>query len=187
MNETDYEKPEGQAPPPRRRWWASFGFWMLLGAGLGTAFFAVSQRDALRRAYRAHLPEAKAVGKDMIEIAGDLGRKYAPEGGREEDLPPQPSASSLSAPVDPSAARRRSETSRRQRRSLPGRRRIGKTKYRSAAEVQDVRQRLDAPVIQHEFKVPFLQTDLGRGMTMSFGIACFFGLLGYLLFRNKNR
>ncbi len=175
-----------------RSWYASIGFWVLLGAVVGLGVFGWSQRQGLWRTALAGLPQARAAGGRLAESGQKLAKTaqgfaedYLPDRPKPEHFPDQPAASTLSRPTDPSrrGARREFRISRKARRQLlevsggaP-----------NAAQVQDVRQHINAPVLIDEFEVPFWQTDLGRGIKYSLCFAAFFGLLGYALFRNRDR
>lgn len=181
---------EKQVQP--RRWYASIGFWLLFGAAVGLGVFIWSQRHDLRRAVLARLPQAREVGGRLAESGGKLAQaaqgfaeNYLPDQPPEELLPEQPAADTLSRPVGPSrrAARPKRRGSAKARRRLREVRGGGA----SAAPVEDIRQRIDAPVLIEEFEYPFWKTDLGRGIKYSLSFAGFFGLLGYFLFRNKRR
>lgn len=174
-----------QAQPPPRGPWARVGLWMVLGAGVGAGAFVWTNRTALKAAYRANLPQARAVGREIGATALDLAKDYLPAEEAADDLPRQPRADTLAAPRDP-ALRRRAPAPPR---SAAGRRRLREVQggMGAAAAVQDVRQRIDAPRLLDEFRVPFWETDLGRGIKYSLCFAFFFGFLGYALFRNTSR
>ena len=46
---------------------------------------------------------------------------------------------------------------------------------------------MGAPVLLHHYKVPFWSTDLGRGIKYSAYFTVFFGVVGYILFRNSDK
>lgn len=57
-----------------RSWYASIGFWVLLGAVVGLGVFGWSQRQGLRRAALAGLPQARAAGGRLAESGQKLAK-----------------------------------------------------------------------------------------------------------------
>lgn len=190
--------PQEPEPERRRPLWANAKVWALFGALIGAGMFLWSERRALERAARARIPQARAAARQAQVTAGQVASAAAKAAGSAagsakdlagdlalpEEEPEQrsgPSADTLSAPVDPSRPRRRAPTV--QARSLAGRKRVGEREFKSAGGVQDVRARWDAPDVSFEAPVPWLETDMGRGIKQTGGLAIFFGLLGWVLMR----
>ena len=178
-------EPEIHRPRP---FWARPMVWALFGALVGGGMFLWSQRGGMRRAARIGLPRAQAAAKQLASAATqaaataqDLAKDLTPPEPLADELPAGPSAHTLSAPVDPSRPKRRAATG--QTRSLAGRKRVGERSFKSADGVQDIRQRWDAPDVSYEAPVPWLETDMGRGVQQTGGLAIFFWLLGWFLMR----
>lgn len=175
-----------EAPPPRPAW-ANPMLWALVGAVAGASLFVWSQRGGLKRAARSGLPQAKVAARELAKAAQGAARSAedfaksvsAPEPPA-DDMPRGPSADTLAPPVDPSRPRAKRAGSHR---SLGGRKRTGEKEFAPAADVQDVRARWDAPDVTYEAPVPWRETDMGKGVMLTGGLAVFFWLLGWALFR----
>ena len=176
-----------EEPPPKRPFWANPMLWASFGALVGLSLFLWSQRGELKRAARSGLPQAKAAAGELAKAAKgaarsaeDLAKSVSAPEPVPDDLPRGPAADTLAPPVDPTRPRARGAGSRR---SLGGRRRVGEKEFAPAADVQDVRARWDAPDVTYEAPVPWRETDMGKGVMLTGGLAIFFWLLGWALFR----
>ncbi|MBI5596585.1 MAG: hypothetical protein HY928_10895 [Elusimicrobia bacterium] len=173
--------------PVKRPVWATPALWALCGALIGAGFFVWSQRRGLERAARSGLPQAKVAARgwakaaqDAAHSAQDFAKAVSAPEPPADDMPRGPSMDTLAPPVDPSRPRAKAAGSRR---SLGGRRRTGEKEFAPAGDVQDVRARWDAPDVSYEAPVPWKETDMGKGVMLTGGLAVFFWLLGWALFR----
>ncbi|MBI3299689.1 MAG: hypothetical protein HYZ75_16100 [Elusimicrobia bacterium] len=179
---------EPDEQPRRTPAWANPLLWAGVGGLLGAGMFMWSMRAGVTRAARARLPQAQAAAgqlaaaaKQAAASAQELAKDYVPQEPVEE-APSGPSADTLAAPVDPSQRRRRSDAGTAGR-SLAVRTSKRDKGFGSASEVQDIRQRWDAPDVSYEAPVPWGETDMGRGVKQTGGLAIFFWLFGWALFR----
>lgn len=186
-------EPQGEeVPPPKvvggrpaeKPVWARLSFWLFIGSFMGTMSFCWYQRVALSGAFRAHLPNAKMAGRAFLKDAKDWVGKTDLE-SQGDGTAHQPSASTLSAPVDPS--RRFAKVPRRAkvRSSARGRRMLRDVRGRgrkSASEVQEVKQYMGAYDVSFERELTFWESDMGLGIIGSLAISFFFFCLGNLLF-----
>lgn len=175
-------------PPKKTPVWANPIAWGLCGAALGAVIFVWSQRRGLESAARGGLPKAQrqaelaarklaTAAEGAKLIAEDLAKDAGMVEERDPDLPTGVSGAELSAPVDPTGlkrpvAKRKGPRRRQAWGNLP-----------NAGQVQDVRARWDAPEVSYEAPVPWLETDMGKGVMITGGLAIFFWLFGWLLFR----
>lgn len=177
-----------EAPENRRRpAWANPMLWGLFGAVLGAGIFVWSQRQALERAARRGAPIAQAKAQEAARrleraaegaalLADDLAKDAGLAEEPDPDLPRGITAAELEAPTDPTGLKRPAP----KRKGV--RRRTAAGDMPDAGKVQDVRARWDAPDVTFEAKVPWSQTEMGRGALMSGGLALFFGFLAWALF-----
>ncbi len=161
--------------------------WGMLGAVLGAGIFVWSQRAGIEKAARGNLPKAQrqaqlaakklAVAAQGAKlIAGDLAKDAGMVDEPDPELPPGVTGADLSAPSDPTSLKRPVA-----KRKGP-RRRTAAGDMPNAGGVQDVRARWDAPDVSYEAPVPWLETDMARGVKLTGGLAIFFGIFGYLMF-----
>ncbi|TBR23715.1 hypothetical protein EPO15_05415 [bacterium] len=176
------------APPKPRPAWANPTSWGLLGAALGAVVFVWSQRHGLERAARKELPKAQAAARKMAVaaegaklIAQDLAKDAGMAEEPDPDLPQGVTGAELSAPTDPTGLKRPVA-----KRKGP-RRRTASGDMPDAGKVQDVRARWDAPDVSYEAPVPWLETDMAKGVKITGGLAVFFWLFGLFLFRMSSR
>jgi hypothetical protein len=158
---------------------------------LGAGVFVWSQRRGLERAARHELPRAQAAARKMATaaegaklIAQDLAKDAGMTQEPDADLPQGVTGADLSAPTDPTGLKR--PTAKRH----GPRRRTASGDMPDAGKVQDVRARWDAPDVSYEAPVPWLETDMAKGVEICGGLAIFFWLFGWVLFRvtgNKPR
>ena len=189
------EKPRafGMAPgevgekPYKRPVWANPIAWGMFGAALGAAIFVWSQRHGIEKTVRGNLPAAQrqaqlaakklAVAAEGAKlIAGDLAKDVGMVEEPDSELPAGVTGADLAAPTDPTSLKRPVA-----KRKGP-RRRTASGDMPNAGGVQDVRARWDAPDVSYEAPVPWLETDMARGVKLTGGLALFFGLFGYLMF-----
>ncbi|TPW21210.1 MAG: hypothetical protein FD126_912 [Elusimicrobia bacterium] len=167
--------------------WANPMAWGMLGAVLGAGIFVWSQRAGIEKAARGNLPKAQrqaqlaakklAVAAQGAKlIAGDLAKDAGMVDEPDPELPPGVTGADLSAPSDPTSLKRPVA-----KRKGP-RRRTAAGDMPNAGGVQDVRARWDAPDVSYEAPVPWLETDMARGVKLTGGLAIFFGIFGYLMF-----
>lgn len=174
--------------PRRRPAWANPMVWGFFGAALGAGIFVWSQRQGLEKAARGGLPIAQrqaqlaarklakaADGAKLIaeDLAQDAGLAEEPD----PDLPMGVTGADLAAPTDPTGLKRPVA-----KRKGP-RRRTASGDMPNAGGVQDVRARWDAPDVSYEAPVPWLETDMAKGVKLTGGLAVFFGVFGWALFR----
>lgn len=190
------EKPRafGMAPgevaqkPAKRSAWANPMAWGLFGAALGAAIFVWSQRQGIEKAARGNLPKAQrqaqlaarklAVAAEGAKlIAGDLAKDAGMVEEADPELPVGVTGADLAAPTDPTSLKRPVA-----KRKGP-RRRTAAGDMPNAGGVQDVRARWDAPDVSYEAPVPWLETDMAKGVKLTGGLALFFGIFGYLMFQ----
>ncbi len=104
--------------------WARLSFWLFIGSFAGTMSFCWHQRVPLLKAGRALLQDAK-----------DLAGKPA---SSPNDLPHQPSAATLSAPVDPSRRFSKVPSGAKVRSSARGRRMLRDVRGRGRKSASEV-------------------------------------------------
>lgn len=195
------EKPRGfgmamgeVAPPPKKTpAWANPMVWGFMGAALGVGVFVFSQRQGLERAARKGLPHAQLAARKLAvaakdaqqkaevladDLAKDTGFKEEPEA----ELPHGLTAADLEAPTDPTGLKRPVA----KRKAVP-RRRTASGDMPNSGQVQDVRARWDAPDVSYEAPVPWMETDMAKGVQITGGLALFFWLFGLFLFRMSSR
>lgn len=182
------------APVPKKTpAWANPMVWGFLGAAIGASIFVWSQRQGIERAARKGLPQAQlaarklaVAAKDAQQKAGALADDLAKDTGLAEEpeaeLPHGLSGADLEAPADPTGLKRPVA----KRRAVP-RRRTASGDMPNSGQVQDVRARWDAPDVSYEAPVPWLETDMAKGVQITGGLAIFFWLLGLFLFRMSSR
>lgn len=179
---------EVAAKPYKRPVWANPMAWGMFGAALGAAIFVWSQRQGIEKAARGNLPKAQrqallaakklAVAAEGAKlIAGDLAKDAGMVEEPDPELPTGVTGADLAAPTDPTSLKRPVA-----KRKGP-RRRTASGDMPNAGGVQDVRARWDAPDVSYEAPVPWLETDMARGVKLTGGLALFFGIFGYLMFQ----
>ena len=167
--------------------WANPMAWALVGALAGAGIFIYSQRQGLDRAARLAArrgtPLAQASAKKLAVaaegarlIARDLAKDAGLAEEPEAELPHGLSGAELAAPTDPTGLKRPTAhiKSRRRLRSASG-------DMPNAGQVQDVRARWDAPDVSYEAPVPWMETDMARGVIQTGSLAIGFWLMGYIL------
>ena len=180
-------------PPKKTPAWASPMVWGFLGAALGACVFVWSQRQGIERAARKGLPQAQLAARKLAvaaqgakamagDLAGDLAKDTGLAEEPESELPHGLTGAELSAPTDPTGLRRPVA----KRKGGP-RRRTASGDMPNSGQVQDVRARWDAPDVSYEAPVPWLETDMAKGVQITGGLALFFWLFGLFLFRMSSR
>lgn len=179
-------------PPKKTPAWANPMVWGFLGAALGAGIFVWSQRQGIEKAARRGLPQAQLAARKLAvaakgakamagDLAGDLAKDTGLAEEPEAELPHGLTGADLSAPTDPTGLKRPVA-----KRKGP-RRRTASGDMPNAGQVQDVRARWDAPDVSYDAPVPWLETDMAKGVEITGGLAIFFWLFGLFLFRMSSR
>lgn len=179
---------EAEKRPTKRPIWANPFAWGMFGAALGVSIFVWSQRQGIEKAARGNLPMAQrqaqlaarklAVAAEGAKlIAGDLAKDAGLVSEADPELPFGVTGADLAAPTDTTSLKRPVA-----KRKGP-RRRTAAGDMPNAGGVQDVRARWDAPDVSFEAPVPWLETDMAKGVKLTGGLALFFGIFGYLMFQ----